>query len=302
MVLDIKGSALPPTAFSTGDAAIVDNAGTLRKVTLGDLATKSIPASASDYDEETDTLLAVRSGDVVRVELGDVGGGGGAFDVLDEDDFASNSATDAPSQQSTKAYVDAGLTTKAASSHTHAATGISDSTAAGRALLTAADVAAQQTALGLADAGEIYAEALIDAYTLTARQALMANSGGTDFEAVTLGTAAELDAIPSGAPTTFTQAAGAITLDFDGIDEGRTTTSANITTITFDNIASYSTVIWHVTHTTARNITFPAGTVMFGNSGSLTHVGSANSRYKFLIRNDNGTYEVVCGDAGVVGS
>lgn len=38
----------------------------------------------------------------------------------------------------------------APSSHTHASTAISDSTAAGRALLTAADVAAQKTALSLA--------------------------------------------------------------------------------------------------------------------------------------------------------
>lgn len=40
---------------------------------------------------------------------------------------------------------------KAASSHTHPSTAISDSTAAGRAVLTAADAAAQRTALGLGD-------------------------------------------------------------------------------------------------------------------------------------------------------
>jgi hypothetical protein len=42
------------------------------------------------------------------------------------------------------------LDAKAASVHTHTANQVSDSTAAGRAILTAADVAAQRTALGLA--------------------------------------------------------------------------------------------------------------------------------------------------------
>ena len=43
----------------------------------------------------------------------------------------------------------AALAGKAASSHTHIATAISDSTAAGRTVLTAADASAQRTALGL---------------------------------------------------------------------------------------------------------------------------------------------------------
>lgn len=47
---------------------------------------------------------------------------------------------------------------KAAVSHSHAATGISDSTAAGRALLTAADVAAQLAALGITGAVPTYGE------------------------------------------------------------------------------------------------------------------------------------------------
>lgn len=45
----------------------------------------------------------------------------------------------------------AALDAKAASSHTHASTAISDSTAAGRALLTAAAASNQRTALGLGD-------------------------------------------------------------------------------------------------------------------------------------------------------
>lgn len=47
---------------------------------------------------------------------------------------------------------------KAATSHTHAATAISDSTSAGRTLLTAADTAAQLTALGLTYAAPTYGE------------------------------------------------------------------------------------------------------------------------------------------------
>jgi hypothetical protein len=53
----------------------------------------------------------------------------------------------------------AALAAKAASSHTHPASEISDSTAAGRSLLTAADVTAQRTALGLNRPQQAYATA-----------------------------------------------------------------------------------------------------------------------------------------------
>lgn len=51
-----------------------------------------------------------------------------------------------------KQQLDAGLATKANTSHTHASTDISDSTSSGRTLLTAADASAQRTALGLGSA------------------------------------------------------------------------------------------------------------------------------------------------------
>lgn len=46
--------------------------------------------------------------------------------IIDEDTLASNLDTKAPTQQSVKAYVDTGLATKAASSHTHTASEITD--------------------------------------------------------------------------------------------------------------------------------------------------------------------------------
>ena len=61
----------------------------------------------------------------------------------------------------------------AAATHTHTASAISDSTMAGRALLTAADAAAQRTALGLGtaatSASTAFAAAAIETEVTTAR-------------------------------------------------------------------------------------------------------------------------------------
>lgn len=51
--------------------------------------------------------------------IGPEGPEGPAVEILDEDDMASNSATKVPSQQSVKAYVDAGLGGKSDVGHTH---------------------------------------------------------------------------------------------------------------------------------------------------------------------------------------
>lgn len=68
MTIDIKGSALPARSFAAGDATPVDNAGALGKIVLGDLATQSVPVSATDY-APADTVFAWRSGALVRVSL-----------------------------------------------------------------------------------------------------------------------------------------------------------------------------------------------------------------------------------------
>jgi hypothetical protein len=156
--------------------------------------------------------------------------------------------------------------------------------------------------LDSAGAGALYGTALAAAGSPTALQIPRWNAAATAIEWVTLGTAAFVDVVPAGAPGSASSTAGAITLDFDGVDELATTTTEAITAITFANITSYATVAWWVTQTTARDITFPAGSIMKGNSGLLLVTGTANSRQLFLIRNAGGTYEVQVGDAGVVGA
>lgn len=150
-------------------------------------------------------------------------------------------------------------------------------------------------------AGDLYQTALIASVGLTAGQSLGPVSSGV-FTAITLGTAALTDVLPTGAPATASSTANAITLDFINKDVIQTTTTQNITTITFDNIVAYQTVRWIVKHTTARTITFPAATIVKGNGGLLAWVGVANSFNDVSIYNDNGTYVVTIGDEGVVGA
>jgi hypothetical protein len=119
--------------------------------------------------------------------------------------------------------------------------------------------------------------------------------GATQF-----GTAAFIDAVPSGAPTTATQVAGAITLDFSGKAVLETATTAAITAITLSNITAYSEVTWIVRHTTSRDVSWPAGTRIAG--GALTVTGTANSTRRYKIYNNNGTYEVEIGAAMPVGA
>jgi hypothetical protein len=149
-------------------------------------------------------------------------------------------------------------------------------------------------------AGALFEDALIAKSAATASQAVVVNSGATGFEGRTLGSASLLDAIPAGAPATATSSAGAITLTFTGIAEIETTTTEAITTVTV-TVEAYRWVLWTVISTTARNITFPAATVISGTGGSLTHTGVANSTTRFLIYKRNTTLHVIVGDSAVVG-
>jgi hypothetical protein len=102
-----------------------------RKVGDGVTAWTSLP-----YDTATSPVQSVagRTGTVILAKA-DVGLGN------------VDNTTDAAKPVSTAQQ--AALDGKAAASHTHPATQISDATAAGRALLTAVDAAAQRTAIGL---------------------------------------------------------------------------------------------------------------------------------------------------------
>jgi hypothetical protein len=248
--------------------------------------------------------------------------GAGEFDavLLDEDDFISDSDEAAPTQQSTKAYI----TTRLAAA-TFTATQVSDSTAAGRSMLTAANAAAQRTLLNVEDgatadqtaaeivtaletltstdrllytavdgldaegAGDLYATALIAAAGLGAGDILRVNSGATAFEPL------EVEAT-SPVPTAATSTAGAITLDFDLADTITTTTTEAITAITVSNLELYERGAWRVTNTTARNITFPS-TWRVPTSANPTFTGTADATVWFTIwRSGTTTYDVTIGD------
>lgn len=150
--------------------------------------------------------------------------------------------------------------------------------------------------------GELVLQALAGSLTPSARQFLRRNAANTGWEMKALGTAAELDAVPPGAPPTASSASGAVTLDFEVTDRIETATTEDITAVTLSNLPAYSTGLWRVKHTTARNITFPSGWKIGGNAGALLYPGVANSTTDILIYNDNGTIEVVICDSAVVGA
>ena len=122
--------------------------------------------------------------------------------------------------------------TFAPSAHTHPASEISDSTAAGRALLTGADAAAQRTSLGLGTAAvanvttsatDTTAGRVLrvgdSATILSASPALRATVGGTG-NAITLTTGASLASLPTGLQLRWRAGVantGATTINVDGL-------------------------------------------------------------------------------------
>lgn len=122
--------------------------------------------------------------------------------------------------------------TFAPSAHNHPASDISDSTAAGRALLTGADAAAQRTSLGLGTAAtasvttsatDTTAGRVLrvgdSATILSASPALRATVGGT-ADAITLTTGASLASLPTGLLLRWRAGSantGAATINVDGL-------------------------------------------------------------------------------------
>lgn len=142
-------------------------------------------------------------------------------------------------------------------------------------------------------AGDLMQTALIASVAPTANQLIRANSNADGLEGVTPGTAAFADVVPSGAPTTASSSSNAITLDYDGLAVIQTTTTEAISTVTLDNIAAYSTVLWRIkVANVAHTVELPAGKV---NGGDLTITASAAGTINVSIYNDNGTYEFTVG-------
>lgn len=108
--------------------------------------TPSGGGTAAEIPQASDTNAGVMPADA-HVKLSGIATGATA-NATDATllDRANHTGTQAIS---TIVNLQTSLDGKAATSHTHAATDISDSTAAGRAILTAADATAQRTALGL---------------------------------------------------------------------------------------------------------------------------------------------------------
>lgn len=246
---------------------------------------------------------------------------GGDVLLLDEDNFASNSATAAPTQQSTKVYVDTGLATKAASTHSHTVSQLSDASANGRSLVSAADYAAMLVLLGIeagatadqtasemvaalstltgedrlnwdkvkglssSGAGALYQTALIASLGATAGQVITVNDAGTALAAVT-------PTPEEPAPTAAASSSGSITLD--GTKQTLTTTTTeDITTISVADLPVYGSIRWIVQFGGSHTLTVPSGWFC---PGGTNYTGASGRRVHFIIYcSASGEYDLLIG-------
>lgn len=149
------------------------------------------------------------------------------------------------------------------------------------------------------EAGALYADALINNLSLTPGQGVMVAAGGSDFEPAPFGTAAFVDALPSGAPPTASSSSGAVTLNYAGQWIIATEQTEEIDDITLSGIADYATVLWQV-QTTADGITFPASVTRI-TGGSLAVTTTAGAAMVFLIQSvGDGEYWVFSATAEAV--
>lgn len=316
-----RTTSFPGIETAYADVTTIPDAAEMHIVAAGDDYNITLPQLATYVSDGIDGYTTgAEVASALDTYLGSsvwrAGAGEFTATLLDEDDFISDSDEAAPTQQSTKAYIASQL-----AAATVTAVRISDSTAAGRSMLTAANAAAQRTLLNVEDgatadqsaaeivtalealtttarlnytaideldasgAGDLYATALIAAAGLGAGDILRVNSGGTAFEPM------EVEAT-SPAPVVATSTAGAITLDFDLSDTVTTTTTEAITSITVSNLDLYETGRWLVTNTTARNITFPS-TWTVPTTANPTYTGVASSSVWVIIwRSGASTYNV----------
>ena len=181
LVIIPPGTALPEQAGQAGKVLTTDGAS----------ASWSTPSAAADWSTLSGKPAAIGAGATAAAARAAIGAGTSDLVI----GTTSGTAADA-------ADVTTALAGKASSSHTHTATGISDSTTVGRSVLTASTATAARTALGLAavaatgDAGDLSGDPLPDALLPDAATAGM-KWNGTTFVAgrVTLFTGGS-DAVP----------------------------------------------------------------------------------------------------------
>lgn len=173
------------------------------------------------------------------------------------------------------------LDAKAATAHTHTASQVSDSSAAGRAILTAADVAAQRTALGLATVATSGSASDLGAGTLPAARLPIAAAG--TLGGIRIGSGLSIDG--SGIVSAAGLSAGTVSgsgLRWNGsawVEATNSLNDGNTTTMTQQSITTRGLVVrGHVSVTSADAPPFAiqnsAGTEMFsvrydGGDGAL---------------------------------
>lgn len=164
LVIIPPGTALPEQTGQAGKVLTTDGAS----------ASWSTPTSAADWSTLSGKPAAIGAGATAATARAAIGAGTSDLVI----GTTSGTAADA-------ADVTTALAGKASSSHTHTATGISDSTTVGRSVLTASTAAVARTALGLAavaasgSAGDLTGDPLPDGLLSDAATAGMKWNGTT---------------------------------------------------------------------------------------------------------------------------
>lgn len=182
-------------------------------------------------------------------------------------------------------------TTFAPSAHTHAASEISDASAAGRTLLTAADAPAQRTALGLGTAAT------------TAATAYATAAQGVDAREWTATTVAQVEAEAGAATTRRAWTAERVRQAIAAWWATITLTKSDVGLANVDNTADASkNVASAATLTTARTITLAGdatGSVSFDGSANVSITATVvDDSHNHVIANVDGLQTALDGKVG----
>lgn len=171
------------------------------------------------------------------------------------------------------------------------------------AAITAADAAQAEDIIEALDtpiqavltaSGASIGAGIIAATEATTGQGFVVDSGGA-LEAVTFGTGAFVDALPTGAPTECAISSGAVAWNFTGRIEVYTDVGENITTPSVVGLALYARGVIELNFSGAYTVTFPS-TWKVPDDFNPSYTGAAGETvYLTIYRRSSSVYHITIG-------